>query len=203
VGGGADPDPPARIRRYAPRSVLSFGRAVSVFDFEALAALAPGVARARATWGWNDARQRTLVVVYVGDDAAAVTSAKTAVAAAGDPNRPVIVLPAVAIPVTLTLTLLVTPGRDAEAITAAVITALTDVETGLFAAETLPIGRPLFDSRIEQCVLSVPGATAIAAQSLTVAGVVDPGPLHDPGEGGYFVLAPADVAIVTEPAPHG
>ena len=42
VGGGADPDPPDQIRRYAPRSVLTFGRAVSVFDYEALAAQAPG-----------------------------------------------------------------------------------------------------------------------------------------------------------------
>ena len=75
VGGGADPDPPSQIRRYAPRSVLTFGRAVSVFDYEALAAQAPGVTRARAVWAWNDARQRTLVTVYVGDDPAAVTSA--------------------------------------------------------------------------------------------------------------------------------
>ena len=71
VGGGADPDPPSQIRRYAPRSVLTFGRAVSVFDYEALAALVPGVTRARAVWAWNDARQRTVVTVYVGDDAAA------------------------------------------------------------------------------------------------------------------------------------
>src|SRR5262249_55219646 len=33
VGGGADADPPDKVRRYAPRSVLTFGRAVSVFDF--------------------------------------------------------------------------------------------------------------------------------------------------------------------------
>ena len=50
VTGGADPDPPDQIRHYAPRSVLAFGRAVSVFDYEALAAQAPGVTRARAVW---------------------------------------------------------------------------------------------------------------------------------------------------------
>ena len=45
--------------------------------------------RASAVWAWNDARQRTLVTVYVGDDSGAATSARQALAAAGDPNRPV------------------------------------------------------------------------------------------------------------------
>ena len=71
VSGGSDADQPDQIRRDAPRSVLTFGRAVSVFDYEALAAQAPGVTRASAVWAWNDARQRTLVTVYVGDDSGA------------------------------------------------------------------------------------------------------------------------------------
>ncbi len=47
VGGGADPDPPAQVRQLAPRSVLTFGRAISVDDFQAIAAQAAGVTRAR------------------------------------------------------------------------------------------------------------------------------------------------------------
>ena len=50
-GGGADPDPPEQIRRYAPRSVLTFGRAVSGDDYETIAAQTPGVRRARAVLG--------------------------------------------------------------------------------------------------------------------------------------------------------
>lgn len=203
VGGGADPDPPDQIRRYAPRSVLTFGRAVSVFDYEALAAQAPGVTRASAVWAWNDARQRTMVTVYVGDDAAAATAARTALAAAGDPNRPVQVVQATQIAVALVLTLLVTPGMDTTQITAGVVTALSDTESGLFGAWNLNIGQPLFDSQIEAAVLGVAGAIAIIAATFYANGAVDAGPLHNPGEGGTYILDPADITVITEPGSNG
>jgi hypothetical protein len=34
-------------------------------------------------------------------------------------------------------------------------------------------------------------------------GAVDPGPLHNPGEGGFFTLAPSDINLATEPDPNG
>ena len=40
-------------RRTRPASVLTFGRAISADDYETVAALAPGVARARAYWTWD------------------------------------------------------------------------------------------------------------------------------------------------------
>jgi len=203
VAGGADPDPPDQIRRYAPRSVLTFGRAVSVFDYQALAAQAPGVTRASAVWAWNDARQRTMVTVYVGDDTAAAASAKSVLAAAGDPNRPVQVVQATQLAVALVLTLLVTPGMDADQISAGVVAALSDTETGLFGSWVLAIGQPVFDSQIEAAVLAVPGAVAITAATFYAAGVVDPGPLHNPGEGGTYMLDPADISLVTEPDADG
>ena len=203
VGGGADPDPADQIRRYAPRSVLTFGRAVSVFDYEALAAQAPGVSRARAVWAWSDVRQRALVIVYVGDDAAATASARAVLAAAGDPNRPISVVNATAVPATLTLTLVVTPGWDSGAIAAQAITALADPNTGLFSANLLPIGQPVFDSQIDQAVLGVAGAVAVVATAFTANGAADPGPLHNPGEGGFYVLDASDITIITEANANG
>jgi hypothetical protein len=203
VGGGADPDLPDQMRRYAPRSVLAFGRAVSVFDYEAIASLTPGVTRARAVWAWSDARQRTLVTVYVGDDAAAATAATTALAAAGDPNRPVQVVQATPIAVSLSLALTVTLGMDPNAITAGVVTTLTDPVTGLFGPVLCAIGQPIFDSQIEAAVLAVAGAVAITAASFSADGNPDAGPLHDPGEGAYYVLDPADLSLVTEPDSNG
>ena len=203
VGGGAEADPPDQIRRYAPRSVLAFGRAVSVFDYEALAAQAPGVGRVRAVWAWNDLRQRTLVTVYVGDDAAAVASARAVLAAAGDPNRPVQVLQAAAVPVRLTLSLLVATGWDADAIVAQVIAALVDPARGVFSSRNLPVGRPVFDSQIERAVLEVPGTVALTAAGFTADDLPDAGPIHAPGEGGYFDLAVSDINIVTEADSHG
>jgi hypothetical protein len=203
VGGGADAEPAGQIRKYAPRSVLCFDRAVSVFDFEALAARAPGVSRARALWAWNNARQRTTVTVYVGDDAAAATAARAALSAAGDPNRPVTVIQAAEAGLTLTLTLIIRAGWDADLITGGVAAALTDPDRGLFCAEVQGIGRPVFDSQIEAAILAVPGAVAITALQLTVGGADDAGPLHDPGAGGYFVLDPSDITLVTEADTHG
>jgi hypothetical protein len=203
VGGGADPDPPAQIRAYAPRSVLTFGRAVSAFDYQALAAQVPGVARASAVWAWNDARQRTMVTVYVGDSAAAATAAGVALAAAGDPNRPVRVVQATQIAVALVLTLVVTPGMNATQITAGIVTALSDPQTGLFGTSKLGIGQPLFDSQIEAAVLAVPGAVALTAATFYADGAVDAGPLHNPGEGGTHMLDPADITITTEAGGNG
>jgi hypothetical protein len=203
VGGGSDPDPPDQVRRYAPRSVLTFGRAVSALDYQALAALTPGVTRANAVWAWNDARQRTVVTVYVGDDAAAAAAAKTALAAAGDPNRPVEVVQATPVGVELWLTLTITAGMDPNAIVAGVVAALTDPVTGLFGPVRCAIGQPIFDSQIEAAVLAVPGAVAIRAAGFAIGGNPDPGPLHNPGEGAYYTLDPADVILVTEPDANG
>jgi predicted phage baseplate assembly protein len=203
VSGGADADPANQIQRFAPRSVLTFGRAVSVFDYAALAAQAPGVTRAGAVWAWSDARQRTLVTVYVGDDAGAATAAATVLRAASDPNRPVQVLQAAQIAVALTITVLVTPGMDTTLITAAITTALAGPQAGIFGSWTLGIGQTLFDSQIEAAVLSVTGAVAITSQIFYANGVIDPGPLHLPGEGAFFTLDPADINLTLEPANGG
>jgi hypothetical protein len=174
-----------------------------VFDYEALAAQAPGVTRASAVWAWNDARQRTVVTVYVGDDAAAATSAKNVLAASGDPNRPVQVVQATQINVALVLTLVVTAGMDTDQIGFGVITALSDMQAGLFGSWNLGIGQPLFDSQIEEAVLSVPGAIAITAATFYANGTVSAGPLHNPGEGAVYVLDPADITLTPEPDAHG
>lgn len=160
VGGGADPDPPGQIRRYAPQSVLTFGRAISADDYETVAAQAPGVARARSYWVWDPDQQRALVTIYTGDDASAVTAARTAIALARDPNRPVAVKLATAIPVRLGMTLLFDPKYDADAVIAGVRSALLDPQTGQLGA-SLRIGQTIYNSQIYQACLSVPGAIAV------------------------------------------
>jgi predicted phage baseplate assembly protein len=48
--GGGDPENITQIRRRAPASLQTFGRAVSVADYAALALSYPGIAKAGATW---------------------------------------------------------------------------------------------------------------------------------------------------------
>jgi hypothetical protein len=199
VGGGSDPDPPDQLRRYAPRSILTFGRAVSADDYEAIAATAPGVARARSYWSFDPGEQRAMVTLYVGDDEAAVPAARTALAAADDPNRPVDVRLATVIPVTLDLTLALDRRRVPEQVVAAVTAALVDPDTGLFGQHTVRIGQSVYTSAINAACIDTPGVVAVHGLVLQAdrgAGPQpEPGPRFDPGEGAFFRLPPTELTI--------
>ena len=207
VGGGADPDPPEQLRRYAPASVLTFGRAVSADDYEIIAATTPGVARARSYWRFDPREQRAMVAVYVGDDATAVTSAQTALAAAEDPNRPIVVKLAVAIAVTLELTVRIDPSRAPAPVVAAVTAALIDPAEGLLGQRAVRIGQPLYASAIDAACLTVPGVRAVHQLTLRTdrgSGLaVEPGPWFDPGEGAFFRLPAEGLAVHYEGAAGG
>jgi Baseplate J-like protein len=199
VWGGADAEQPEDVRSDAPKSVLTFGRAISGDDYETVAALAPGVTRARAYWTWDAAHQRSLVKVYVGDDAAAATSARGALAGAEDPNRPVAVAQATPVPLTVGCTLLVAPDRVAVDVAAAAAAALADPETGLFSPARMGIGRPLYTSQLEAALL-VPGVVAVHGLTAGAGGSEifsrEPVGWADPGEGSFYTLATS--AITTQ-----
>jgi Baseplate J-like protein len=198
VAGGSDPDPASLVRQYAPRSVLTFGRAVGVFDYQAIAAGAPGVSMAAAQWSWDAANQRAGVMVYVAGQPGVAASVQTLLTAAGDPNRPVTVVTATQIPVTLTLQLVILAGVDTTTLEAAVTTALCDTTAGLFSPPQMAIGQALFDSNIEAVLQSVPGVLAVASSTFAIGGTKDAGPLHNPGQGCFFSLATSDLNLSTE-----
>jgi hypothetical protein len=220
AGGGADPDPPQQIKKYAPQSVLTFGRAISAGDYEAIAAEAPGVARARAYWSWDPNQERMMVKIYVGDDANAVGDAKTALAGAGDPNRPVNVLLGVGVPVSLSLTVVVDPSYIPSNVVAAVTTALTDPDQGLLGANAVQIGQSIWESQIYQACQNVAGVVAVHnlqfSRKLMLAKPIKfkfvkffpklqftpscQDVRLDPGEGGYFQLVAADFNLSWEVA---
>ena len=201
VWGGADAEQPADVRSNAPKSVLTFGRAISGDDYETVAALAPGVTRARAYWTWDPAHQRSLVKVYVGDDTGAATAARSALVGAEDPNRPVAVTQATPIPLTVTCTLLIAPNRTAPEVVAAATAALGDPANGLFSPSNMVIGQPLYASQVEAALL-VAGAAAV--HSLTVAAggseifSSEPVGWADPGEGSFYVLAASTITPVVD-----
>jgi hypothetical protein len=187
VTPGSDPDPATRVRTLAPLSVLTFGRAVSGDDYETVAALAPGVMRARAYFGWDAATQRAAVKIYVGDTPAALTSARDAIGRASDPNRPAQILPAKPVSCFLRFSLLVDSDYVYTAVEAQVRSALLDPETGLFGASRLGIGESIFESEVMDACIDVPGV--IAVHGLFFADQNNSsGSRYDPGEGGYYVL---------------
>ena len=204
VGGGADPDPPQQIRRYAPRSVLTFDRAVSGDDYETIAAQAPGVARSRAYWTWDAGEQRSLVVIYVGDDASAVTAATTALRNAADPNRPVLIKQAIAIPIRLNLSFKIEQNYVPKPILAAVRTGLLDADLGLFGTNAVRIGQSIYQSQICAACLQVAGVMAVHGLMFLKGSdsgfVLDTSYRHDPGEGKFYQLSIENLMLTAEVA---
>lgn len=196
--GGADPDPPDKIRRYAPRSVLTFNRAVSGDDYEVVAAQAPGVARARAYFGWDSEQQRAMVLVYVGDGQGAENAARAALNLSADPNRLFTVKQATPVPVTLSLTVLIDADRAPNPMLAALRAALTDPDTGLFGINAVRIGASIYRSAIHDRCLDVPGTVAVHALTIIADRGTGPNPETgfriDPGEGCFFTLDMSDPA---------
>jgi hypothetical protein len=199
VWGGADAEQASEVRTNAPASVLTFGRAISADDYETVAALASGVARARSYWSWDAAAQRTLVKVYVGDEPSAVTAAEQALSGSEDPNRPVAVEQANAIELTVTCTLLVAADRVESEVKAAAEAALANPETGFFSPAKMPIGQPLYSSQLEAALL-VEGAEAVLGLAVIEAGrevfASEPVGSANPGEGAFYMLRASTISAV-------
>jgi hypothetical protein len=206
VGGGSDPDPPAKVRQLAPDSVLTFGRAVSLDDFEVIAAAAPGVIKAKAAYAFDPLSQLPRVTIWVAGDSGAQASAYRAILAAADPNRLPSVLSAAQLTMKLQLTLILSPKYDQPTVVNAVQSALLDPDSGLLGTNVVGIGQVYYDSQIYAACLAVPGVEAVHGLSfsqpsqfsfefrffvpvtrLLVAGCLDD-QRHDPGNGNYFYV---------------
>jgi predicted phage baseplate assembly protein len=170
VGEGSDPDPSAKLRRLASRSVLTFNRAVSAEDYEAIAAQAPGVTRAKAALAFDPVEQRPRVTVWVGDDAEAVAAARTAITSAADPNRFPAILLARRVQVSLTVSLVIDSRRNNQPVLNAVRIALLDPDNGLLGLNALEIGQPIYDSQLYAACVAVPGVLAVKRLEFSSAG---------------------------------
>jgi hypothetical protein len=192
VGGGADPEPSEQIRRYAPQSVLTFGRAVSGDDYETIAAQTPGVSRAKIYWTWDTTQQRSLVKLYVGDDNSAVSAAKIALKGSADPNRSVAVELAQPRPIRVSLTLRIEASRIPETVIAAAQDALLNPDNGLFGANAIQIGQAIYQSQIYAVCMKVPGVLAVHGLefwiNFGIGFTLDTHFRHDPGEGRFYLL---------------
>jgi predicted phage baseplate assembly protein len=166
AGGGADADQPKDIRRNAPNSALLLGRAVSVPDFEALAREFGGVVNAHVEWAWDETSHGAAVKVWFISDGGKIAKALTAflIGQAG-PNTPLVAEEAQAQPSKLIIDLEIDPRFNKQIVIEQVKQALTNPETGLLALENIPIGRPLFRSRIFDAVLSIEGTRSVRAMT--------------------------------------
>jgi hypothetical protein len=182
--GGADSEPIDELRKYAPRSALLLGRAVSLADLEAAAAAVGGVRATRAEWRWNQDRLRPGAQIYYFGDSGLDDTITQKLAGISEEDLPIDVVPATGLVKTLSIQIEI-DSRYLEAdVVAAVRTALMDPNTGLLAPERIGIGLPLFRSRIYEFVLRTPGAASVTAILLDCAELADWG--ITPGAGNYF-----------------
>src|SRR5215831_8127008 len=151
---------------------------------EAAAASVGGVRAVRCEWRWNIKRQRPLVEVYYIGAASVAQSVVKKLRGLSDSVTPIEVDQATAIPSTLSLSIEIDPRRLEADVIAAVRSTLMDPASGILAPEHVGIGLALFQSRIFDAVLAVPGTVAVHGLLLNGSVFKDYG--VDPGAGNYF-----------------
>jgi hypothetical protein len=173
TGGGADPESISNIRGNAPASVRTFGRAVSVEDYAALALTFPGIAKASASWVSRDANLNSLAQPYVQltvatTDETPILGTSLAVQLRSfldkrrDPNIPLRILDVTKVYIDVAVTVDLLDQFPRNATFAQVLAALNpglnpDGTPGYFAFEHLSFGQNLHLSDVYAVLQSVPG----------------------------------------------
>ena len=164
AGGGSDADSPADLRTNAPTSSLLLGRAVSLADFEALARQFGGVLNAQADWAWDGGMQRAVVKIwFISDGGDIAEDLRNYLLGQSDPNVPLETEEAQATPKSLVVDLIVDDRYNSDDVEQAVIDALRDTTSGLLALENIPIGCPLFRSKVLAQIHGVEGVISVRA----------------------------------------
>jgi hypothetical protein len=181
---GAAEEPSDSLQKFAPRSALLLGRAVSLSDLEAAAASYAGVRAVAAEWRWSSELQVPAAHIWYLADGDLTTLILGHLRGLTQPNTPIQVEPAVAMPATLSIQLTRDPKRFEAEVLSSARTALMDVERGLLPPERLGIGKPLFRSRLFEFLLGVTGVVSITGLTYNSAEFSDFG--IKPAAGHYF-----------------
>ncbi len=161
AGGGQDAEGAEGIRRYAPRSVLTLGRAVSMVDMEAVTANVPGVDVVAAEWRWHGIRQSPVVQIwYIGDEGIEQKVIER-LRGVTEPSTAFDVSPAKPLPSTIQIDVQIDSRYVLANVLRDVRLALTVPEWGVLSENVMGIGRPLFRSRIFSSILSVEGTRSV------------------------------------------
>ena len=178
--GGADAEDEAQMKQYAPRSALMLGRAVSLVDYEAVAANTTGVRAAKAEWQWSGLQQRPVVKLwYIGQSevGAIIQERLVAISAEGVPFE---IEAANAIAATLHVTLEIDPDYQTDAVTGEVVARLQ----AALAPEKIGIGGAFIRSQVLAWAAAVAGV--IAPTGLAINGYPYLGAGYRPPTGTYI-----------------
>ena len=164
--GGADSEARDAARRGAPRTVRTFGRAISLRDVEDLVTASGEVAKAQATWTW-DGLGRAIHVTVAAQAGGTFSSEDlrrlaAALDAARDPNHPLRVASVVDVDVVARVRVGVEPDRRRADVEAASREALL----GAFSFDALELGRPVGLSDVYAVLQAVPGVAFVDVDEL-------------------------------------
>lgn len=182
--GGDDAEDEENLRSNAPKSALLLGRVVSMKDMEALAASIPGVRAVQTEWRWDHTKQcASAHVFYIGDiSLKAIVSQK--IRSFSDPSNPITVEQAGSNPLFLSVNIKIDSRYHEPDVIREIRSALLDSRSGLLAPENIPIGLPLYRSKIFEAVLSVKGTETVQSIFIGETNFTDFAVI--PGTGCYF-----------------
>jgi len=166
-GGGDDPEPPGKIRSFAPASVLTFERAISLRDYEVMASQAPGVVKAQTHWTWDEKSLKAIVrVLVIAEETQSagtvIEGVKELLRNKGMPNQIHVIEQAIPYPISLVITLVVDGRFIRKDVENQARAALLDADKGLLGINRIEIGKPLFHSALTEAIIAVPGIIAVS-----------------------------------------
>lgn len=172
--GGADPEVMARARIAAPGTVRTFGRAVSLHDFEDTALMAGEVAKASATWVWNGER-RAIHLTLAAQGGATFSADGLArimatLATERDPNHKLLIANYAAVAVRLQASIIVNPRFVNDEVLAAVRAAVLSA----LSFDQRRFAQPVYLSDMYRVVHEVDGVVAVDVDLLDLKNT-DPG----------------------------
>lgn len=159
--GAADPETRDDARGAAPTTVRTFGRIVSLRDFEWLATASGLVSRAYVTWVWHELQRAVHLTVAAAEGAplspTALTTLYSALTAARDPNRRLFLANLMRVPIVVKARILPDPAFEPDKVLENARAALQ----ALFAFETVPLGVAAHASHIYAAAQAATGVRAV------------------------------------------
>lgn len=176
--GGQDPQSLSGIRAFAPQTVLTLGRAVSITDYQNFASTFAGIAKAYAVWIPSGPLQGVFLTV-AGTDGAAVqaggptsTNLVAALQDYGNPLIPITVRTYVETLFNITADVEYDPAYQQPAVEAQILTTLADA----FSFESRAFGQGVSMDEVSTVIQNVPGVVAVNVTGLSRG--IPPGPSY-------------------------
>ncbi|HVT16406.1 MAG TPA: putative baseplate assembly protein [Thermoanaerobaculia bacterium] len=171
--GGADPEVLERARQAAPATVKTFGRAVSLLDFELLVLASGEIAKARATWVW-DGLEKGVHLTVAGQRGGIFSPQElkllhSALTRQRDPNHPLLLANVGRIPVVVQAAITV----DDDFVRAGVLKAARAALLAAFDFDAVDFAAPVHLSDVYQVLQDVPGVSHLDVEELQFKGYAD------------------------------